>query len=107
MRPDENIEYVVSSFYDKIGSPVLEEVALEFGQVHAEEIFPTPLPDLFAGNQLLVLGAASTGGELASTFRGLVNGEPIGYTFHEVHFQKEGERNPFRACGPRARFDLS
>lgn len=90
VRPDENIEHAVSSFYDKIGAPVLEKVSLVFDQVHAEEIFPSPLPDLFAGNQLLVLGRYRQGGKTDITMRGLINGESITYTFRDIHFQEEG-----------------
>ncbi len=90
VRPDENIERVVSSFYDKIGSPVLEQLTLKFGRVHAEELFPSPLPDLFAGNQLLILGRYRQGGETTLHMRGLVNGDPINYTFDDLCFQERG-----------------
>jgi Ca-activated chloride channel family protein len=90
VRPDESIEHTVSSFYDKIGSPVLGDVSLDFGRVHADQIFPSPLPDLFVGNQLLVLGRYRHGGTTTVRMEGLVNDEPTTYTFHDMHFQEEG-----------------
>ncbi|MEA3406646.1 MAG: VIT domain-containing protein [Chloroflexota bacterium] len=90
VKPGESIERIISSFYDKISSPVLSDVSLELGQVHAEEIFPSPLPDLFAGNQLLVLGRYRQGGRTTVRMKGLVNGRATTYTFRDVYFQKEG-----------------
>ncbi|MFP3896375.1 MAG: VIT domain-containing protein [Anaerolineales bacterium] len=90
VKPDESIEHVISSFYDKIASPVLERVSLDFGRVHAEQIFPSPLPDLFVGNQILVLGRYRRGGKTTVRMQGLVNDESTTYAFHDMYFQEEG-----------------
>ena len=56
VRPGERLDEAVSRFYAGVSAPVLADVELDFGGVHVEEIYPTPLPDLFAGTQLVVLG---------------------------------------------------
>ncbi len=56
VRPEENIESIVSSFYAKISSPILTNVKLEFDGIDAYDIYPKTMPDLFKGGQLMVTG---------------------------------------------------
>ncbi len=64
VRPDEDIETHVSRLYDKISSPVLTDVAVdfEFDEVKVEEgspvnrIYPRDVRDLFEGEQLVIVG---------------------------------------------------
>jgi Ca-activated chloride channel family protein len=56
VRPSEDIEVKVSSFFSKIADPMLTALSLDYGGVRAYDCFPQELPDLFAGSQLLVLG---------------------------------------------------
>lgn len=61
--PDENLEEKVSRFFAKISDPVLTglELALE-GADWVRERYPKDLPDLFRGEQLVVLGRYQAGG---------------------------------------------
>jgi Ca-activated chloride channel family protein len=53
----EDLEVPVSSFYEKIKSPVLVDIALEFDRgLGVTQRYPRDLPDLFKGNQLTVFG---------------------------------------------------
>lgn len=55
--PDEDIEEKVSRFFAKISDPVLTGLELRFeGMDWVRERYPTDLPDLFRGEQLVVLG---------------------------------------------------
>ncbi len=56
VTPEERIDEVVSAFYARIQSPVLTDIALTFKDVEVYDIFPDPLPDLYAGTQLIVTG---------------------------------------------------
>lgn len=61
--PDENLEEKVSRFFAKISDPVLTELALKFEGVDwVRERYPKDLPDLFRGEQLVVLGRYQRGG---------------------------------------------
>src|SRR4029077_9803122 len=58
--PEEDLEVKVSSFFSKIKEPVLTNPELKFsGDVRATKMYPTPLPDLFKGEQLIVVGRFS------------------------------------------------
>ncbi len=56
VRPHQRIDEEVSGFYAKIKTPVLTDTAIDFGGVMTEDVYPYPLPDLFAGSQLIVTG---------------------------------------------------
>lgn len=70
VRPGENIEQRVSSLYDKISQPALTDVALDIEGVGAYDLYPTPLPDLFAGEQLVVVGRYRQPGEMTVKLAG-------------------------------------
>ena len=81
VRPEEDIEAKVSSFYEKVASPVLTDVALEINGVKTADIYPRPseLPDLFAGSQLLIAGRYVGAGPVDARLTGSVNGRPVSY----------------------------
>jgi len=56
VRPEENIESIVSSFFAKVSSPILTNLKLDFDGVDVYDTYPKELPDLFKGGQLIVAG---------------------------------------------------
>ena len=80
VRPDENLEEAVSSFYAKVSSPVLTDLALDFGDAGVYDVFPTRLPDLYAGTQLVVTGRYRKPGPIDVTLRGTAAGQPQSFT---------------------------
>ena len=53
---DENLEVAVSSFYEKISSPLLADLAVTFKGIETSHVYPRVLPDLFKGSQLVLVG---------------------------------------------------
>jgi Ca-activated chloride channel family protein len=98
VTPGQSIEEVVSGFYAKVSTPVLADLDLDFSPstgsghrgVHAEEIYPYPLPDLFAGTQLVVVGRYRRGGPAVLTLRGEINQKPQTFTYEDLTFRREG-----------------
>jgi Ca-activated chloride channel homolog len=77
---NEDLEMKLSSFYAKISDPVLTNVAIAIaGDVRLNRNHPGALPDLFAGDQLVVLGRYRGHGEVAIRLTGTVNGEERSY----------------------------
>ncbi len=65
--PEEDIEVKVSNFYTKIKEPVLANPRLKFPEgVRVTKVYPEPLPDLFKGEELILVGryTGSSGGHL-------------------------------------------
>lgn len=55
--PEEDIEVKVSSFFSKIKEPVLAGIKIAFPeQAKVSKIYPSLLPDIFKGDQLVVVG---------------------------------------------------
>ncbi|NBC11426.1 MAG: VWA domain-containing protein, partial [Planctomycetes bacterium] len=73
--PDEDIEIKVSRFYTKINEPVLANPTLAVtGDIKLQKTYPKSLPDLFAGDQLVVIGRYAGHGDAAVTLAGTVAG---------------------------------
>jgi Ca-activated chloride channel family protein len=97
VRPGEKIDEAVSGFYAKVSTPVLVDVSLDFAGVKVEDLYPYPLPDLFAGSQLVVAGRYRAGGTATLTLRGEVNpqgasgsGQPQTQTYPDLTFVNRG-----------------
>jgi Ca-activated chloride channel family protein len=90
VRPGQRIDEAVSGFYAKVSTPVLSNLALDFGSVIAETVYPDPLPDLFAGGQLIAVGRYRNPGSAAITLTGVVNGQPQTFTYPDQLFRTSG-----------------
>ncbi|MCP4165550.1 MAG: VWA domain-containing protein [Chloroflexi bacterium] len=81
VKPDERIDEVLGDFYDQISTPVLANVSIELPGMRVDDTYPYPLPDLFAGEQLVVAGRYRQGGDTAVTLRGYVNGQERSFSY--------------------------
>src|SRR6266545_841226 len=77
VRPGQDIERAVGTLAAKVASPVLTDLTLVAGQgVELYDVQPGNLPDLFAGDELVVFGRyrGAGSGERSVTVRGRRNG---------------------------------
>lgn len=81
VRPGERLDEAVASFYAKISTPVLTDVELTIAGVQTEEIYPRPLPDIFAGSQLVIVGQYREGGPATIELSGTIDGERVTYVY--------------------------
>lgn len=81
VKPGENLEEAVSTFWRKVGQPVLTDLRLNWSGVKVEEVYPQPLPDLYQGDQLVVTGRYRDGGQVSVTLTGRVDGKEMSYNF--------------------------
>lgn len=87
VRPSQRIDESVASLYSKISAPVLTDIELTFDGVTAELMYPSQISDLFAGEQVTVVGRFRRPSESATiTLSGTVNGQPRTYTFSDLRF---------------------
>jgi len=94
--PEENLEYKVSRFYAKISEPVLADLKLTIdGPDRVRGIYPKNLPDLFKGDQMVVLGRYEPGEKKGKiTLEGTIRGEKKTFEY-EALFPNEKEENSF------------
>jgi Ca-activated chloride channel family protein len=82
VAPQARIDEAIETFYAHISTPVLANIALDFGaDVGIEGLFPYPLPDLFAGEQLVAVGRYQEGGPVTVELSGTVNGDARLYIY--------------------------
>jgi Ca-activated chloride channel homolog len=70
VRPNEDVEQAVSVLAAKIRHPVLTDLAVERAPVRLKEVYPRELPDLFAGEDLVIFGRYEGAGQGALAVSG-------------------------------------
>lgn len=94
--PEEDLEVKVSSFFSKISDPVMTEVQIDYGRIHATKVHPGKLPDLFKGQQLIALGRYSGEGSTTVKLTGKV-GEDRKEFSYKLTFPAESQEHDFIA----------
>jgi Ca-activated chloride channel family protein len=100
VRPNENIEAPVSALFAKIGSPMMTEVAvkIDLDGGATSRIYPRQTPDLFRGDQLVLLGRYRQGGAARITLTGMAGGRKQTFTYEAAFDQSSaGDNNAFVA----------
>lgn len=104
VKPNEDIEDHVSRLYNRIEAPVLTDVkiAFDFDELKTEagqpinRVYPAGSFDLFAGEQLVVVGRYKKGGQAKVTVSGSVGGQEQKFRFPaELDGKSKDETNAF------------
>jgi Ca-activated chloride channel family protein len=96
VRPQEDIEAKVSALYSKISHPVLANLKLTAtGDVSLDEVYPAQLPDLFHGQQLVVLGRFKGKGASALKLTGTVGMETKEFAYDVTFPEKTADERGF------------
>jgi Ca-activated chloride channel family protein len=90
VRPGERIDEQVGTFYAKVSTPVLADISLDVQGVTVSDTYPYPLPDLFVGTQLVLVGRYREGGPATIVLEGSVNGRPQRFTYNDLTFRDAG-----------------
>ena len=90
VRPGERLDEAVSAFYARVSTPLLTDVSLQVEGVQIEEVYPQPLPDIFAGTQMVVVGKYRGGGPAKLVLSGNVNGQTQTYVYEDRTFASGG-----------------
>ena len=89
--PGEPLDEILSSFYARISSPVLTNLHLDFGGLSVYDLYPSPLPDLFAGSQIILVGRYRQGGLSDVTLSGEINGQPQTFRYGGQAFARRSD----------------
>jgi Ca-activated chloride channel family protein len=84
--PGQRLDEILSAFYARISTPVLTDLQLDFGGMGTYDLYPAPLPDLFRGSQIVVVGRYRQGGSATLRLSGTVNGQAQSFTFPDQQF---------------------
>jgi len=96
VRPEQNVETRIAGFFDKIHHPVLAKLKLSVGEgdVRLAEIYPPQLPDLFHGDQLVVLARFEGSGPASIRLDGEVGPHQQQFDY-AVDFQTRSDGKEF------------
>ena len=89
VQPGQSLDEALSGFYAKISTPVLTNLKLDIGTLAAYDIYPNPMPDLFVGSQVVVVGRYHSGGVIDVTLTGDVNGDSQTFNFPQEVFTND------------------
>ena len=94
--PEEDITKKISSFFDRVGSPIMTDLKVTFEGLDAKDVYPAQIPDIFKGEQVILYGRYNNHGPHKVKVTGMINGEQktLEYTldFPEV---SEDDKNAF------------
>lgn len=93
--PDEDIEVKVSNFFSRIKDPVLAGPTFAISErIGANRLYPHPLPDLFNGDQLVLVGRYETPGSASGTLTGKVAKETRTHVY-DLNFAEQSTEHDF------------
>lgn len=75
MDPTENVNHVAEALAQRLQSPVLTDLRIDWGELDPAQISPRLIPDLFAGQSLRILGRYQTPGIYEITVHGRSSGQ--------------------------------
>lgn len=89
VRPNEDIEEHVARLYNRIGAPAMSDVKIVFDQEGfggergkaVNRVYPRDVYDIFAGDQLVVVGRYKEPGDIKVRIEGMANGEKQSFDF--------------------------
>jgi Ca-activated chloride channel family protein len=94
IEPGENIEQVVSSFFNKISKPSMTNITVEFGKTKVKETYPVSIPDLFYGTQIALVGKYDNFQTETIILNGKVKETKKSFKY-DANFPKENNENDF------------
>jgi Ca-activated chloride channel family protein len=94
VAPGENVERALSLLATKIRYPVLTDLSVEGGPVDLTEIYPVRIPDVFAGQELVLFGRFEGDGQGQVTVYGERMGSELEFST-EVLFPEATDANDY------------
>ncbi|MBN1593582.1 MAG: VWA domain-containing protein [Candidatus Coatesbacteria bacterium] len=91
---DDQLERVISSFYNKVAYPVLSDVSLKISGVETFEQYPSTLPDFFKGTQVVLFGRYSGDGQARIALSGSVGSRTKTFE-RDLKFARDSEGYDF------------
>lgn len=77
---DDNADAVIDRFLGRLDAPVLSDLRVDWGGLDIDDQTPDVIPDLFAGQPIVVVGRYGKGGTGDVTITGTRDGKSLTYT---------------------------
>jgi len=90
---NENLEVAISSYYEKISTPVLSDLHIDFEGIKIRDSYPRILPDLFKGSQMILIGKYTGEGPIKVTLSGKVGEKKRTFTLVQKELGRDESLN--------------
>ncbi|MCP2604714.1 VIT and VWA domain-containing protein [Candidatus Aminicenantes bacterium AH-873-B07] len=90
---NENLELAISNYYEKISSPLLSNLKVNFKGIKTKQVYPRMLPDLFKGSQLILIGKYKGSGPVTVVLSGEVRKKEKKFVLKNQKLLKENTYN--------------
>ena len=101
VQPGMKLDEMLSTFYNSISTPIMTSLDLNIDGISTYDLYPNPMPDLFAGSQVILLGRYREGGVADIKLSGEVNGKKQVIIFTDQNFEQQSNANSIQASIPR------
>lgn len=102
--PGESPDDVVDNFYSRIGRPVLTDIEIDWGDLPVADVSPAVVPDLFAGQPVVVFGRFTGAPKGQAKLRGKLGGAPVEMPL-QLDFSRGAEHSGLASMWARRRVD--
>ncbi|MBC8358083.1 MAG: VWA domain-containing protein [Candidatus Aminicenantes bacterium] len=86
---NEDLEIAISSYYEKISSPLLSDLVIDFEGIKVRDVYPRVMPDLFKGSQLILIGKYDGKGPVTTALSGKVRKKEEKFILKKQELVKE------------------
>lgn len=90
---NENLEVAISNYYEKISSPLLSDLNVDFSGIEVRDVYPRVMPDLFKGSQFILVGKYGGTGPVEVTLKGEVEGREKRFVLRDQKLVKNEAYN--------------
>jgi len=91
MDPTENVYTVAKELAQRLQSPVLTDIRVDWGDLQPTQLMPETIPDLFAGQSIRIQGRYAKSGRYVVKIKGDVNGRAATMPL-EIFFPEQSEQ---------------
>ena len=91
---NDQVETRISSFYNKIRNPLMQNVQVDFSDIDVTEVYPLNIPDIYVGEQLVILGRYKSPGSAQVVLKGQGVSDSLKYTY-DIQFSSDSTENLF------------
>ena len=103
VRPDEDTEKAVNKFYERISTPYLTDIEVDWKGLEVADLYPGRIPDLFSAQPVIILGRYSEPGRDTIELKGKVAGKSSVTRIKAALPQQEEENAVLGTLWARAR----
>jgi Ca-activated chloride channel family protein len=91
---DDSISAIMNNFMHTISFPLIKNISVDFGGLQTSDVLPNPMPNLYAGTQLALLGRYIQAGQFQISFKGTRAADSV-VLMQNLTFPSPAENQPF------------